>query len=92
MPVRVPLGRILSNPIQTRLKASISTSESLPSAGPRARVDTVIPSYYNSRARTLVLCFDGTGDQFNANVHAYMLSLSARVPLADSVPFRIPIS
>ena len=73
MPVRVPFGRILSNPIQTRLKASISTSggkHSLPSAGPRANDDTVIPSYHNSRARTLVLCFDGTGDQFNSNVRA----------------------
>jgi hypothetical protein len=76
MPIRVPFARTLPNPIQTQLKTPTSTSrgkESLPSAGPEAHDGTVIPSYHESRARTLVLCFDGTGDQFNTNVRACVL-------------------
>jgi hypothetical protein len=78
MPIRVPFGRILPNSFQTRLKASISTlggEKLLPSAGLRAHDDIVIPPYYNARARTLILCFDGTGDQFNANVRIYALKV-----------------
>ncbi|KAF8274309.1 hypothetical protein EI94DRAFT_1714127 [Lactarius quietus] len=32
-----------------------------------AHDDNVIPSHHDSRARTVVLCFDGTGDQFDAD-------------------------
>ena len=74
MPIRVPSARTLPNPIQTQLTPSISVSrgkESFPSVSPRDHDDNcVIPSYHESRARTLVLCFDGTGDQFNADVRA----------------------
>lgn len=66
-------GHILLNPIQTLSKPPISAlsgKDSFPSAG---YDDTVIPSHHDARARTLVLCFDGTGDQFNADVRAYML-------------------
>ena len=69
-----------------------SGKDSFLSAGQGAHDDTVIPSHDEGRARTLVLCFDGTGDQFGADVRAFMLSLSAHVLLADPVPLRIPIS
>ncbi len=42
--------------------------ESLPSVGPGAYDSTVIPPSHE--ARTLVLCFDGTGDQFDSDVRA----------------------
>ena len=95
MPARVSFGRVLPNPIQTQLKSPISASsgkDSFLSTGLGAHHDTVIPSHDDARARTLILCFDGTGDQFDADVRAYMLSLSARVLRVDSVPFRIPTS
>ena len=68
MPIRVPFGR---SPIQTQEKSPISTvsgKDSHPSASPGANDDTVIPSNDDVCARTLVLCFDGTGDQFNTDV------------------------
>ncbi|KAF8274308.1 hypothetical protein EI94DRAFT_1794529 [Lactarius quietus] len=70
MPVRTPFGRTPPNPIQTQLKTPISASsgkDSFPSAGPGAHDDTVVPSYHEARSRTVVLCFDGTGDQFNTD-------------------------
>ena len=94
MPARVSFGRVLPNPIQTQLKSPISASsgkDSFFSAGLGAHHDTVIPSHDDARARTLILCFDGTGDQFDADVRTFMLSRSAHVLRADSVPFRIPI-
>ena len=87
MPVPAP------NPIETQLKSPMTSSsgdETFPSAGPGAHDDRVLPPFHE--ARTLVLCFDGTGDQFDADVCAYMLPLSTRVLLADQTPFRIPIS
>ena len=75
-------GRTLLNPIQTHLKAPISTSSSkdpFPSAGPGVHDDAVIPSNNDARARTLVLCFDGTGDQFDLDVRSYSLSPSSYV-------------
>src|SRR6266702_747924 len=93
MPVPIPSVRPPPTPIQTQLKDPISSSsrkDSLPSVGPGAYDTTVIPPFRESR--TIVLCFDGTGDQFDADVSAYMPSLSAHVLLADQVPFRIPIS
>ncbi|KAI9444606.1 hypothetical protein H4582DRAFT_2108483 [Lactarius indigo] len=68
MPVSVSSGRIPPNPIQTQLKSPRSAStgqDSLPSVGPGAYDTTVIPPSHE--ARTLVLCFDGTGDQFDAD-------------------------
>ncbi|KAH9077525.1 hypothetical protein EDB83DRAFT_2344138 [Lactarius deliciosus] len=68
MPVPVPSSRQPPNPIQTQLKSPRSTSsrqDSLPSAGPGAYDTRVIPPSHE--ARTLVLCFDGTGDQFDAD-------------------------
>lgn len=76
MPVRIPFGRAPPKPIQIQLKTPISSStdkDSFPSAGPGAHDYTVVPSHHDSRARTLVLCFDGTGDQFNADVRTYLL-------------------
>jgi hypothetical protein len=87
MPVPTP------GPIQTNLKTPLSTStamDSPPSAGPGAYDSTVIPPSHS--ARTLVLCFDGTGDQFDTDVRKYILSPSAHVLLTDQMPFRIPIS
>ena len=69
-----------------------SVKDLFPSAGLSPHHDTAIPSHDDTRARTLILCFDGTGDQFDMNVRAHMLSLSAHVLLADPVPLRIPIS
>jgi hypothetical protein len=96
MPGQDPFAsRTLLNPIQTHLETPISTSsseDSFSSAGLGARDDTVIPSDNDARARTLVLCFDGTGDQFNMDVRAYRLSSSSHVLPADQVLSRIPIS
>ncbi|KAI9455939.1 hypothetical protein BJY52DRAFT_1384548 [Lactarius psammicola] len=68
MPAPIPSGRLPPKPIQTQLKHSTSTSshkDSLPSAGPGAYDTRVLPPSHE--ARTLVLCFDGTGDQFDAD-------------------------
>ncbi|KAH9159269.1 hypothetical protein EDB89DRAFT_2084158 [Lactarius sanguifluus] len=78
MPVPVPSSRQPPNPIQTQSKSPRSTSsrqDSLPSAVPGAYDTSVIPPSHE--ARTLVLCFDGMGDQFDADLRAYMPSLSA---------------
>jgi uncharacterized protein (DUF2235 family) len=93
MPVPLPSSRVPPNPIQTQLKSPMTSSsgdDTFPSAGPGAHDNSVIPPFHN--ARTLVLCFDGTGDQFDADVRTYIPPLSAHVLLADQVPFRIPIS
>ena len=77
MPVRNPFGRTLPKHIHTQLKTPISSSsgkDSFPSVGPGAHDNTVVPSYHESRARTLVLCFDGTGDQFSADVRISALT------------------
>ena len=69
MPVPTSSGRAPPNPIQTNLKTPLSAStgvDSLPSVGPGAYDNTVIPPSHD--ARTLVLCFDGTGDQFDTDV------------------------
>jgi hypothetical protein len=74
MPVRTPFGgRPPPKPIQTQLMTPSSGKDSFPSVGPGAYDYTVVPSHHDSRARTLVLCFDGTGDQFDADVRAYLL-------------------
>ncbi|KAH9060279.1 hypothetical protein EDB87DRAFT_624001 [Lactarius vividus] len=84
MPVPVSSSRQPPTPVQTQSKSPRSTSsrqDSLPSAGPGAYDTSVIPPSHESR--TLVLCFDGTGDQFDADVRAYMPSLSAHALLTD---------
>ena len=81
------------DPVQTKLKTPLSASsgkDSLPSVGSGAHDNTVIPPSHD--ARTLILCFDGTGNHSVKDVRAYMLSPSARVLLIDHVPSRIPIS
>ena len=71
--------------------ASSTDEDTLLYAGLGSYDSNVIPPYHD--ARTLVVCFDGTGDQFNADVRAYMmLPLSVHVQLAHHVPFRIPTS
>ena len=49
-----------------------------PSAGPGAYDSTVIPPSHH--ARTLVLCFDGTGDQFDSDVCPHLYSCVASSP------------
>jgi len=49
-----------------------------PSAGPGAYDSTVIPPSHH--ARTLVLCFDGTGDQFDSDVCPHLYSRMASSP------------
>ena len=93
MPAPTSSGRVPPNPIQTNLKYPLPPPtgvESLPSIGPGAYDNTVIPPSHD--ARTLVLCFDGTGDQFDTDVRTYMPSSSAHVQFVNQVPFRIPIS
>jgi hypothetical protein len=68
------------NSIRTSLKAPLSATtgkDSLPTAGLGAYDDTAIPPFHN--ARTLVLCFDGTGDYFDADVRLYALTLCSCV-------------
>lgn len=92
MPAPTSSGRVPPGPIQTNLKTPLSAStgkDSLPSVGPGAYDNTVIPPTHG--ARTLVLCFDGTGDQFDTDVRTCALP-SADVHLADLVLSRIPIS
>lgn len=58
-------SRTLSSPlchsiyVMTDTTKTATTSSSLPA---------IIPLADNKRGRTLVLCFDGTGDQFDADV------------------------
>jgi putative hemolysin len=76
MPARISFRRAPPKPIQTQLMTPISASsgkDSFPSVGPGAYDYTVVPSHHSSRARTLVLCFDGTGDQFDVDVRTYLL-------------------
>lgn len=61
--IRVP------QPIRTQLTDptdSMDKTQSPPSAGPGAYDSSVIPPSHGDR--TVVLCFDGTGDQFDADV------------------------
>ena len=50
-------------PANAHCSAAPSTSQLLPSSLPK-----IIPPPDPTRRRTLVLCFDGTGDQFDADV------------------------
>ena len=66
----------LPQPIRTQLTDptdSLYKSQSPPSAGPGAVDPFVIPPSHRDRSRTLVLCFDGTGDQFDTDVCAISL-------------------
>jgi len=51
---------------------SLDGTRTPPTAGPGTYDVTVIPPSHN--ARTIVLCFDGTGDQFDADVREYICS------------------
>jgi hypothetical protein len=64
----------LPQPIRTQLSDpfdSLDETQSPPSAGPGAYDPSVIPPSH--KPRTVVLCFDGTGDQFDADVCAISL-------------------
>jgi hypothetical protein len=64
----------LPQPIRTQLtdlRGSMDKTQSPPSAGPGAYDTSVVPPSHDSR--TVVLCFDGTGDQFDADVRAISL-------------------
>ena len=71
-----------------------TTSERAPAMAQPAPVDVnsipIIPEIDEKRRRTLVLCFDGTGDQFDADVSSIANALPAA--LIDSRPTRIPMS
>ncbi|SRR6266403_1202568 len=61
----------LPQPIRTQLTDptdSTDKSQSPPSVGPGAFDPSVIPPSHPDRSRTIVLCFDGTGDYFDADV------------------------
>jgi hypothetical protein len=55
-------------PLDTQPAKSTATRRTPPSVEPEAYDDTVFPPTYEGRRRTLVLCFDGTGDQFDLDV------------------------
>jgi uncharacterized protein (DUF2235 family) len=68
-------GRLLPLPIDTELANPLSFTESTrtpPSVGPGAYDASVVPPSHPDY-RTLVLCFDGTGDQFDADVRKIAL-------------------
>ena len=70
-------GRLLPLPIDTELANPLSSTESTrtpPSVGPGAYDASVVPPSHPGY-RTLVLCFDGTGDQFDADVRRIALFL-----------------
>ena len=80
----------LPQPIRTQLTDptdSFYKTQSPPSAGPGAVDHSVIPPSHEDRSRTVVLCFDGTGDQFDADVCAISLftrfSLISRISLVE---------
>ena len=57
--------------IQTQLTDptySLDTTKTPPSVGPGAFDPSVIPPSHKDHTRTVVLCFDGTGDQFDTDV------------------------
>ena len=90
MPVPSSSGHVPPDPIQTELKTPLPASsgkDTLPSVGPMAYDITVVPPSHS--ARTLILWFDGTGNESVKDVRAYMLSPSAHVLLADHVPLTV---
>ena len=78
-------------PIETQLTSpleSTDTAQTPPSVGPGAYDDTVVPPFHGT-ARTLVLCFDGTGDQFDEDVCEYSLICGSHVSLVNLSPLCI---
>src|SRR6266850_882804 len=79
------------HPIHTQMTTDATMSlngiRSSPSP-PTAYDDTVIPPTHD--ARTLILCFDGTGDQFDADVRLHFL-LSRQVTLSLTERRRVPL-
>ena len=74
-----PIRKQLTDPIDSLYK-----TESPPSAGPGAVDPFVIPPSHKDRSRTVVLCFDGTGDQFDTDVCAISLfTLINRISLLE---------
>ena len=85
-----PVAHTNSEPSTTRLPPhhfqtlpadpalSRNETKTPPSAGPGAYDSTVIPPSHN--ARTLILCFDGTGDQFDSDVGLLSIPCGAPSP------------
>ena len=71
--MRSPPHHFESDPALSR-----NVTKTPPSVGPGAYDSTVIPPSHH--ARTLVLCFDGTGDQFDADVCRHFYSRMAPSP------------
>jgi hypothetical protein len=84
-------------PIETQLASTLKSTDATqtpPSVGPAAYDGTVVPPFHGT-ARTLILCFDGTGDEFGEDVCEYSLICILHVSLADLNPLstrRIRIS
>jgi hypothetical protein len=81
-PSTVPLPK----PIRTQLTDptdSMDKTQTPPSVGPRVYDTSVIPPSHG--ARTIVLCFDGTGDQFDADVCAISLFTMSSSPIEISI-------
>lgn len=61
------------------LHSPVHSPKAFPPSGPQVAANNikpqVVPPSNLSRARTLVLCFDGTGDQFDADVGSSFIAL-----------------
>ena len=77
-PVPIKTQTLLTDPM------SVDSAQTPPTAGPGAFDTSVIPPSHD--ARTLVLCFDGTGDQFDADVCAHPVSVPGNVSLTGCCP------
>ena len=64
-------ARMPPQSIRTQL-ANTTDPQTPPSAGPGAFDPSVIPPSHDDR--TIILCFDGTGDQFDTDVRAHTCS------------------
>jgi hypothetical protein len=69
MPEPLQVAQTHSEPSTMRSPTLRDAPKTPPSAGPGAVDHTVIPPSH--RARTLVICFDGTGDQFDSDVRRH---------------------
>jgi hypothetical protein len=84
-------------PLEIQLASTLKSTDATqtpPSVGPGAYDDSVVPPFHGT-ARTLVLCFDGTGDQFDEDVCECLLICILHMSLADLNPLstrRIRIS
>ena len=66
-----------------------SGSQSPLSAADKYHMDEIIPTKHSNR--TIILCFDGTGDQFDEDVRIIVRKQYSQLTLSPILP-RIPIS